>query len=233
MSVVLTQPSRSLRSDRASAQSVPHRVCAFSMSGRSLRQARRWAPLFCAFRMCVVHRAGNRVVVKRPRIQGARELQHLDRLLTDLRRRNNGLLAGGLVGQAGLPGIEGALRIPCSGTAEMVDHRVLIADNRVLVTRPEFAVNRVPASRAGHHQIGLKENRLLCLDIRRRVAVPVGSRRSAERRGGKERRSQDNLSHRNSPKSTSATTAAYLAAHQFQEQQHTPWTNFKYKTFLF
>jgi len=38
------------------------------------RQARRWAPLFCAFRMCVVHRASNRVIVKCPRVQGAGEL---------------------------------------------------------------------------------------------------------------------------------------------------------------
>ena len=96
--------------------------------------------------MSVVDDVGDGVIVERPRVESASQFQHLGRLLADLRRWDDGLLAGGLVRQNGLPGIECALRVPGSGAAEMVDHRVLIADDRVLVTRPEFTVNGVSAS---------------------------------------------------------------------------------------
>src|ERR1700757_5395274 len=96
--------------------------------------------------MSVVDDVGDGVIVECPRVESAGQLQHLDSLLADLRRWDNGLLAGRLIGQAGLPGIESALRVPRPSAAEMVDHRVLIADDHVLVTRPEFTVNGVPAS---------------------------------------------------------------------------------------
>src|SRR6516165_7584655 len=100
----------------------------------------------CAFWMSVVDDVGDGVIVERPRVESASQFQHLGRLLADLRRWDNGLFASRLIGQAGLPGIEYALRVLGPGAAEMVDHRVLIADDRVLVTRPEFTVNGVSAS---------------------------------------------------------------------------------------
>ena len=130
--------------------------------------------------MSVVDDVGDGVIVERPRVESASQFQHLGRLLADLRRWDNGLFASRLIGQAGLPGIEYALRVLGPGAAEMVDHRVLIADNRVLVARPEFAVNRISASRAGHHQIGLKQDRLLRFGIRSRVAVTVSRSRSTQ-----------------------------------------------------
>ena len=130
--------------------------------------------------MRVVDDVGDGVIVERPRIEGAGQFQHLGRLLADLRRWDNSLLVGRLIGQAGLPGIERALRVSGPGATKMLDHRVLIADDHVLVTRPEFTVNGVPAGRTGHHQIGLKQNGLLCFGIRSRVAVAVSRGRRAQ-----------------------------------------------------
>ena len=110
----------------------------------------------CAFWMSVVDDVGHGVVVERSRIESAGQFQHLGRLLADLCSWYNALLAGSIIGEAGLPSVEGALWVPGPGTPEMLDHRILIADDRVLVARPEFAINRVPASRADHHQIGLE-----------------------------------------------------------------------------
>src|SRR5438128_811075 len=89
--------------------------------------------LFRALRMSVVHRVGNRVIAKRFGIEGAGELQQFGRLLTDLHRWNDGLLARGLVCEAGLPSVEGALRVARPGAPEVLDHRVLIADDRIFV----------------------------------------------------------------------------------------------------
>ena len=83
----------------------------------------------------------------------------------------------------------------------MVSHGVLIADDRVLVAQPEFAIGwkRVFASRAENHKIGLEQNSLLRLDIRRRVALLVGSRGALKRCCSEERGSQGDLLHRIPP----------------------------------
>src|SRR5262249_42734126 len=122
--------------------------------------------------------------------------------------------------EAGIPAIKVALGIAGAGTAEMVDHCLLVADYRSLVARPELAVNRVFAGRADHHHIRLKQNCLLGLDISCRVALPVGSGHALRRCGSEQHCSQDDLSHRIPPtRPTSAVTmAAYPAIYRFQEQ---------------
>src|SRR5271169_6956174 len=124
------------------------------------------------------------------------------------------------IGEAGIPAIKLALGVTRAGSTEMVDHRLLIADDRIFVARSELAVNRVFASRADHHDIGLEQNCLLRLDIGRRIALPVGSRRALKRRGSEQRCSQDNLSHRIPPNPINVpdNATAYPAIGYFQEQ---------------
>src|SRR5207248_11331560 len=125
-------------------------------------------------RVDAVHRMGDRVIVKSLGIERAGHLQHLGRLLAELPGRNGCLLARSLIGEAGLPSIERALRVTRPGASEMVDHRVLIAQDRGRIARPKFAVDGIPASRTDDHQIGLKQQRLLSFDIPGRIAIPVG-----------------------------------------------------------
>ncbi|TMJ64769.1 MAG: MFS transporter [Alphaproteobacteria bacterium] len=194
----------------------------------------KWAPqLLRTPRVHAVHRMGDRVIMKSFCVERAGQLQHLGRLLAELPGRNDRLLARSLVGEAGLPGIEGALRVASAGAAKMVDHRVLIAQDRILVARPKFAVDGIPASRADDHQIGLKQQRLLSFDIPRRIAIPVGGRRCGDRRGGQESRSQTKFFHRNSPNDVRDALSITKELSQFQEQQRSFSTNLKYKGLLF
>jgi len=182
--------------------------------------------------MGAVHRMGDRVIVKSFCVESAGQLQHLGRLLAELPGRNDGLLARSLVGETGLPGIEGALRVARPRASEMVDHRVLIAQYRGRIACPKFAVDGIAASRTDDHQIGLKQQRLLSFDIPRRIAIPVGGRRG-DRRGGQERRSQNNFFHRNSPNDVRDALSIANELSQFQEQQRSFSANLKYKGSLF
>src|SRR6516164_1666164 len=167
-------------------------------------------------------RLGNRVIVKPLGIEGAGQFRHLGGLLADLRHRKRTRLERNLIGEAGIPAIKLALGVARAGSAEMVDHRLLIADDRVFVARPKLTVNRVFASRADHHEIGLEQYRLLRLDISRRITLLVGSRGALKRRGGEQRRNQDNLPHRIPPSQINVrdNAAAYPAIDYFQEQPH-------------
>jgi hypothetical protein len=120
-----------------------------------------------AFGVVAVYRMGNRIIVKTLTVESAGEFQQLGGLLAELPGRNHGLLAGGLVGEAGLPRIESALCVACSGAPEMFDHRVLVAQDHILIARAEFPVDRVAARRTDDHEIGLKEQRLFRLDVAR------------------------------------------------------------------
>src|SRR5215831_17214843 len=88
---------------------------------------------------------------------------------SDVRRRRKCLLLSEVIGEDGLPTIERAFRISRPAPPKMLDHGVLITHDRVLVASPELAVDGIPASRADHHQVGLKQQPLLRLDIRRRI----------------------------------------------------------------
>ena len=154
----------------------PAGMALFVASGYSpaLPQNRRL--LFSASRLRAVRRASDRVFVKPLRIECARQLERFGGLMTKLCRRYNGLFPGRLIGEARLPRVVSALRVAGTGAAETIDHRVLITDDRILVSGPKLTVDRIPACRTDHHQIGLKQDRLFGLDIRCRVAVAVGSR---------------------------------------------------------
>src|SRR5205807_5934211 len=94
-------------------------------------------------------------------------LQQRRRLLAEL--LVSSLLLRLLVGERGVPPVE------TGSTVMMRDQRLLIIPDWILVAHAEPGIDRrglanVLASRADHHQIGQKTNRLLGLHRRRRIA---------------------------------------------------------------
>ena len=107
-------------------------------------------------RMGTVYGVRDRIIVKRPGVKSARQFKHVNRLLTELRGRYHGLLLRSFIGEAGLPGIKGALGVTRPCAPEVVDHRVLVPQDHILIAGPEFPVSGIPASRTDDHQVGLE-----------------------------------------------------------------------------